>query len=214
MLSSRENPRALVPDGDAGRPAPFRTAQQQTAGHPDQWPYLDTQANRRTDAMDTDLDVLLRTGLVPEVISRSSAAVAAFWTHTVNGCGLSAVDLFGSGTLSCLASARWCSMAPRLPIAARRVSASWHACVRCARPVREQGLYGQELVSQRLFLDAAHWTTGHQHGLVTEPILLVLQRGVAPVAPTIFMAEAMRADTSVMLPGTIRVVVASAATLP
>ena len=32
--------------------------------------------------------------------------------------------------------------------------------------------------------------------------------------PTIFMAEAIRADTSVMLPGTIRVVVASAATLP
>lgn len=89
------------------------------------------------------------------------------------------------------------------------------ACVRPLRtPVREQGLYGQELVSQRLFLDAARWTTGHQHGLVTEPILLVLQRGVAPVAPTIFMAEAMRADTSVMLPGTIRVVVASAATLP
>ena len=32
--------------------------------------------------------------------------------------------------------------------------------------------------------------------------------------PTIFMADAIRADTSVMLPGTIKVVVASAATLP
>lgn len=98
MLSSRENPRALVPDGDAGRPAPFRTAQQQPAGHPDQWPYLDTQANRRTDAMDIDLDVPLWTGQVPEVISRFNAAVAAFWTHTGKGCGLSAGDLFGSGT--------------------------------------------------------------------------------------------------------------------
>ena len=42
----------------------------------------------------------------------------------------------------------------------------------------------------------------------------VRQRGVVLVAPTIFMADAMRADTSVMFPGTIRVVVASAATLP
>jgi hypothetical protein len=40
------------------------------------------------------------------------------------------------------------------------------------------------------------------------------QRGVALVAPTIFMADAMREDTSVMFPGTISVVVASAATLP
>lgn len=116
MPSLRENPRALVPDVDAGRLAPFRTAQQQTAGHPDQWPYLDTQANRRAGAMDTDLDVLLRTGLESEVISRSSAAVAAFWTHTVNGCGLSAGGLFGSGTLSGLASARQRLMACVRPL--------------------------------------------------------------------------------------------------
>jgi fumarylacetoacetase len=46
-------------------------------------------------------------GLAPEIISRSNAAQAAYWSlaqlvthHTVNGCALSAGDLFGSGTLS------------------------------------------------------------------------------------------------------------------
>ncbi|MDQ7743920.1 fumarylacetoacetase [Hydrogenophaga pseudoflava] len=93
--------------------APFRTALRRPAGHPDPLPYLDTEANRRSGAMDIDLDVLLQTramrdaGVPPEVISRSNAAEAAFWTpaqlvahHTVNGCALSAGDLFGSGTLS------------------------------------------------------------------------------------------------------------------
>lgn len=93
--------------------APFRTALRRPAGHPDPLPYLDTEANRRSGAMDIDLDVLLQTramrdaGIPPEVISRTNAAEAAFWTpaqlvahHTVNGCALSAGDLFGSGTLS------------------------------------------------------------------------------------------------------------------
>ena len=93
--------------------APFRTSLQRPAGHPDPLPYLDSEANRRTGALDIGLEVLLQTqamrdaGLPPEVISRSNAADASFWTpaqlvahHTVNGCALSAGDLFGSGTLS------------------------------------------------------------------------------------------------------------------
>lgn len=93
--------------------APFRTALHRPTGHPDPLPYLDTEANRRSGAMDIDLEVLLQTramrdaGMPPEVISRSNAADASFWTaaqlvahHTVNGCALSAGDLFGSGTLS------------------------------------------------------------------------------------------------------------------
>ncbi len=93
--------------------APFRTALQRPAGHPDPLPYLDAAFNRRSGALDIDLEVLLQTqamrdaGTAPAVISRSNAADASFWTpaqlvahHTVNGCALSAGDLFGSGTLS------------------------------------------------------------------------------------------------------------------
>ena len=93
--------------------APFRTALQRPSGHPDPLPYLESESNWRAGAMDIDLDVLLQTqamrdaGLAPEVIGRSNAADASFWTpaqlvahHTINGCALSAGDLFGSGTLS------------------------------------------------------------------------------------------------------------------
>jgi fumarylacetoacetase len=93
--------------------APFRTSLQRPAGHPDPLPYLDSEANRRSGALDIGLEVLLQTqamreaGQAPEVISRSNAADASFLTpaqlvshHTVNGCALSAGDLFGSGTLS------------------------------------------------------------------------------------------------------------------
>lgn len=93
--------------------APFRSALQRPAGHPDPLPYLDSAPNRQAGALDIGLEVLLQTqamreaGRAPEVISRSNAAEASFWTlaqlvthHTVNGCALSAGDLFGSGTLS------------------------------------------------------------------------------------------------------------------
>jgi fumarylacetoacetase len=93
--------------------APFRTSLQRPAGHPDPLSYLNSEANRRGGALDIDLEVLLQTqamrdaGTAPEVISRSNAADASFWTpaqlvahHTVNGCALAAGDLFGSGTLS------------------------------------------------------------------------------------------------------------------
>uniref|UniRef100_UPI004048D282 fumarylacetoacetase n=1 Tax=Limnohabitans sp. TaxID=1907725 RepID=UPI004048D282 len=93
--------------------APFRTALQRSSGHPDPLPYLESESNWRGGALDIDLEVLLQTramrdaGRAPEVISRSNAAEASFWTaaqlvthHTVNGCALSAGDLLGSGTLS------------------------------------------------------------------------------------------------------------------
>jgi len=93
--------------------APFRAPLIRPAGHPDPLPYLDSASNRQAGALNVDLEVLLQTqamrdaGQAPELISRSNAAEASFWTlaqlvahHTVNGCALSAGDLFGSGTLS------------------------------------------------------------------------------------------------------------------
>jgi fumarylacetoacetase len=93
--------------------APFRQALQRPAGDPAPLPYLQADTSQSAGAFDIDLDVLLQTarmhaeGLAPEVISRSNAAQAAYWSlaqlvahHTVNGCALSAGDLFGSGTLS------------------------------------------------------------------------------------------------------------------
>ncbi|MDP3883416.1 fumarylacetoacetase [Hydrogenophaga sp.] len=93
--------------------APFRQALQRPAGDPQPLPYLQADASQSAGAFDIDLDVLLQTarmraeGLAPERISRSNAAHAAYWSlaqlvthHTVNGCALSAGDLFGSGTLS------------------------------------------------------------------------------------------------------------------
>ena len=93
--------------------APFRQALQRPAGDSAPPPYLPGGAHQNAGALDIDLDVLLQTarmrteGLAPEIISRSNAAQAAYWSlaqlvthHTVNGCALSAGDLFGSGTLS------------------------------------------------------------------------------------------------------------------
>jgi fumarylacetoacetase len=93
--------------------APFRQALQRPAGDPAPLPYLQADTTQSAGAFDINLDVLLQTarmraeGLAPELISRSNAAQAAYWSlaqlvthHTVNGCALSAGDLFGSGTLS------------------------------------------------------------------------------------------------------------------
>lgn len=93
--------------------APFRTSLKRQAGHPDPLPYLNSDLNQRQGALDIRLEVLIQThsmrstGAAPDVISRSNAADASFWTpaqlvthHTVNGCALTAGDLFGSGTLS------------------------------------------------------------------------------------------------------------------
>jgi fumarylacetoacetase len=93
--------------------APFRRPFARAEGEPQPLPYLDSPANRDSGAIDVELEVWLQTeamakaGHAGEVIARSNFADAAYWTvaqlvahHTVNGCSLSAGDLFGSGTLS------------------------------------------------------------------------------------------------------------------
>jgi fumarylacetoacetase len=93
--------------------APFRRAFVRPAGDPAPLPYLDSAINRSHGAIDVQLEVALQTasmrqaGQAAECISRSNFGDAAYWTaaqlvahHTVNGCGLSSGDLFGTGTLS------------------------------------------------------------------------------------------------------------------
>lgn len=93
--------------------APFRKPLVRPEGDPQPLPYLRSEANLQSGALDIQLEVLLQTkamreqGLPPEVISRSNAADAAYWTfaqlithHTANGCALAAGDLLGSGMLS------------------------------------------------------------------------------------------------------------------
>ena len=93
--------------------APFRRPFVRPAGDPQPLPYLDGEANRRSGAIDVELEVLLQTramreaGVAAQRISRSNFADAAYWTpaqmvvhHTVNGCALASGDLFGTGTLS------------------------------------------------------------------------------------------------------------------
>lgn len=92
---------------------PYRKAFVRPEGDPQPLPYLMSDKNQASGAIDIDLEVLLQTekmrqaGLLPESISRSNFADAAYWTiaqlvshHTVNGCNLSTGDLFGTGTLS------------------------------------------------------------------------------------------------------------------
>ncbi|KQT13190.1 fumarylacetoacetase [Ramlibacter sp. Leaf400] len=92
---------------------PFRKPWSRPEGDPRPLPYLDSQANSQRGAFDIGLEVWLQTarmeqaGHAGDCISRSNFAQAAYWTvaqlvahHTVNGCSLSAGDLFGSGTLS------------------------------------------------------------------------------------------------------------------
>lgn len=93
--------------------APFRREFVRPEGDPQPLAYLANPSNQATGAIDIDLEVLLQTkkmrqaGLPPESLSRSNLADAAYWTiaqlvthHTVNGCNLSAGDLFGTGTLT------------------------------------------------------------------------------------------------------------------
>jgi fumarylacetoacetase len=93
--------------------APFRKPFVRPKEDPQPLPYLDSAAHRQCGQFDIDLDVLIetdtmrRTLTAPQVISRSNAADAAYWSlaqlvthHTVNGCALGVGDLFGSGTLS------------------------------------------------------------------------------------------------------------------
>jgi fumarylacetoacetase len=92
--------------------APFRTPLARPAGEPAPLPYLDAPTLRATGGIDIQLEVWLQSarmraaGTPAQRLSRSSFR-DAWWTvaqmlthHTVNGCNLSAGDLFGSGTQS------------------------------------------------------------------------------------------------------------------
>lgn len=92
--------------------APYRVAFERPEGDPQPLPYLDSEANRQTGAIDIQLQVELQTargrqaGEGRTTICRTSYR-HAYWTvaqmvahHTVNGCNLQPGDLFGSGTLS------------------------------------------------------------------------------------------------------------------
>ncbi len=93
--------------------APFRKAIIRPKGDPLPMDYLIDPKNQNFGAFDINLEVLLQTdgmrklGISHECISRSNFSDAAYWTvaqlvthHTINGCNLSAGDLFGTGTLS------------------------------------------------------------------------------------------------------------------
>ncbi len=92
--------------------APFRRPFVRPEADPQPLAYLDSAANRAHGAIDIALEVWLQTpamraaGHAGDRLSQSNYA-DAYWTlaqlvahHTVNGCGLRAGDLFGSGTLS------------------------------------------------------------------------------------------------------------------
>lgn len=92
--------------------APFRTPWGRPAGEPPPLQYLDTPAVRAGGALDMRLEVWLQSarmrsaGTAPQRLSQSNFR-DSWWTiaqmlthHSVNGCNLSAGDLFGSGTQS------------------------------------------------------------------------------------------------------------------
>ncbi|MEZ2298377.1 fumarylacetoacetase [Variovorax sp. RCC_210] len=92
---------------------PFRKPTARPKGDPQPLPYLDSEQNRASGAVDVGLEVWLQTaamrasGNEGECIVRSNFADAAYWTmaqlmahHTINGCALLAGDLLGTGTLS------------------------------------------------------------------------------------------------------------------
>ncbi|WP_432696015.1 fumarylacetoacetase [Marinobacterium sp. YM272] len=92
--------------------APYQTEWTREAADPQPLPYLDSDANRATGALDMALEVYLETDAM-----RSSSLPAhklcdtnfrhSYWSigqmvahHTVNGCNLQPGDFFGSGTQS------------------------------------------------------------------------------------------------------------------
>ncbi|MDP9065273.1 MAG: fumarylacetoacetate hydrolase family protein, partial [Pseudomonadota bacterium] len=93
--------------------APFRIAQApRPAGDPRPLPYLWSDTDQASGALDIELEVWLRTdtmrrnGAAPAPLSRSNTR-HLYWTaaqmlthHTSGGCNLRAGDLFGSGTVS------------------------------------------------------------------------------------------------------------------
>lgn len=92
--------------------APYRTEWQRDATDPQPLPYLESEQNRTSGALDLGLEVYLLTkdlrdkGLPAEKLSESSFR-HSYWSvaqmlahHTVNGCNLRPGDFFGSGTQS------------------------------------------------------------------------------------------------------------------
>jgi fumarylacetoacetase len=93
--------------------APFRQRQQpRNADDPQPLPYLFSEVDQATGALNIRLEVFLTTamtrsnGLVPHRLTRSNAK-HLFWTpaqlvthHASNGCNLTAGDLLGTGTIS------------------------------------------------------------------------------------------------------------------
>ena len=94
--------------------APFRAPQQAVPeeGWPEPLPYLDSEKNRASGAIDVDFDVLVSTQKMREedmapVVNSKNKTLDASWTiaqiitqHTSNGCNLRPGDLIGSGTVS------------------------------------------------------------------------------------------------------------------
>lgn len=93
--------------------APFRQAQSPRSEHdPKLLPYLCSEADQTTGALNIQLEVLLTStmmrsqGMAPLRLTRSHTK-SLFWTpaqlvahHTSNGCNLIPGDLFGTGTIS------------------------------------------------------------------------------------------------------------------
>jgi fumarylacetoacetase len=92
--------------------APYRSAWQRPADHPQPLPYLDSDTLRQSGSFDIALEVWIETaamrvkGLSPHRLSASNFH-HAYWSvsqmvahHTVNGCNLCPGDLLGSGTQS------------------------------------------------------------------------------------------------------------------
>ena len=91
---------------------PYRCAWTRPAEDPQPLPYLDSDDNRASGAIDITLEVWLQTAAMrergePAVRLSQSGFRDAYWTlaqlvahHTSNGCNLSPGDLLGSGTQS------------------------------------------------------------------------------------------------------------------
>jgi fumarylacetoacetase len=93
--------------------APYRAAFTRPADDPQPLPYLSSNVNSESGALDITLEVQLETAKMrasksaPHTLSRGNLRDAAYWTvaqllthHTVSGCNMQAGDLLGTGTMS------------------------------------------------------------------------------------------------------------------
>jgi fumarylacetoacetase len=93
--------------------APFRVPFTRPPSDPQPMPYLASEANSASGAINMTLEVWLQTqamaaaGIDAMRLSSSNFADASYWTlaqlvahHTINGCNLQVGDMFGSGTMS------------------------------------------------------------------------------------------------------------------